>query len=91
MPKPAASWTPPRARTLPEAGEAWKSRDPRPTLDGDSHFRVEAELVTDFSTFENNLPPNINSKETGLRVRNKRLMQKSTGATGSVKIIAHSG
>lgn len=43
-----------------------------PTWDGDSHLREETEPVTDFSTFENNLPPNSNSKETRLRIRNKK-------------------
>lgn len=77
--------------TPPEDREALRSQDPRPTLRGDSRFRVETKPGNDFPTFENNLPSNSNSNKPRLRIKNIRLMLKSTGEIRSVKMIAHSG
>lgn len=88
VPSQQPSGTPPQASSPPEA---MRSGDPWPTLPGNRPFRLEMKPSNDFSTFKNNLPPNSNSKETRLRISNKRVMLKSTEETGSVRIIAHSG
>lgn len=78
-------------RTPPEDREAVRSQGPRPALRRDSRFRVETKPGNDFPTFENNLPSNSNSNKPRLRIKNIRLMLKSTGEIRSVKTIAHSG